>query len=489
MKKPFIFTVGVLFCSTLLGQSLTASFSYVPFYSPDGPYIETYLSVHGESVVYDTIETNNLQGAVEAITIFKQNDSIIFADKYKLSSPLININDSTKPDFLDQFRISIAEGVYQLEFELRDVHELASENTPLTYKEILVINFPKDSLCMSGIELIESFQKATNKNKYTKSGIDLIPYPTNYYPPTAEVITFYAELYNMEKVLGKGSEFLITYALESQDNELGLEAYTKFQKQMANSTNVVFNQFSIKDLPSGNYNIVIEVKNNENESILIKKQLIQRSNPRITVSLDDLDNMSIQNSFAGKYSDKDILYKHIQSLSPISSSKERTFAFTHLEKAEHELMQKYFLHFWEQRDQLAPEQAWNTYQELLAKVDKEFGTPIREGYETDRGRVYLQYGQANTVAKMDQEPTSYPYEIWHYYKLEKQSNVKFIFYNPDLVTNDYELLHSTYIGEIFDVAWHYKLNKRDTAPGSDLNRTTSPNHYGTRLQDIYNDPR
>ena len=74
MNKTFFLAVGILFYSTLFGQNLTASFSYVPFFSPDGPYIETYLSVHGESLVYDTLETNALQGAVEAITIFKQND-------------------------------------------------------------------------------------------------------------------------------------------------------------------------------------------------------------------------------------------------------------------------------------------------------------------------------------------------------------------------------------------------------------------------------
>lgn len=87
------------------------------------------------------------------------------------------------------------------------------------------------------------------------------------------------------------------------------------------------------------------------------------------------------------------------------------------------------------------------------EVVKEFSTSIRKGYNTDRGRVYLQYGPPDNRTQMPHEPSAYPYEIWQYYKVKGQSNRRFIFYNPDLVTNDFKLIHSDALGEIMNDQW------------------------------------
>jgi hypothetical protein len=64
------------------------------------------------------------------------------------------------------------------------------------------------------------------------------------------------------------------------------------------------------------------------------------------------------------------------------------------------------------------------------------------------------------LSELKNEPSSYPYEIWHYYSVEGRSNVKFIFYNPDVISNDYPLLHSTLPGEIYNAQWKVDLHKR-----------------------------
>ncbi len=46
-------------------------------------------------------------------------------------------------------------------------------------------------------------------------------------------------------------------------------------------------------------------------------------------------------------------------------------------------------------------------------------------------------------------PNSYPYEIWEYYHLaDGEVDKKFVFYDRELVGNNYELLHSDARGEI-----------------------------------------
>ena len=39
----------------------------------------------------------------------------------------------------------------------------------------------------------------------------------------------------------------------------------------------------------------------------------------------------------------------------------------------------------------------------------------------------MQYGPPNSRNKVDNAASTYPYEIWHYYKLKNQSNKKFVF--------------------------------------------------------------
>jgi len=113
---------------------------------------------------------------------------------------------------------------------------------------------------------------------------------------------------------------------------------------------------------------------------------------------------------------------------------------------------------------------------------------IRRGFETDRGRVYLQYGPPNSITSRSHEPSSYPYEIWYYHQLtDAQWNKRFVFYNPDLVTNDYELLHSNAIGENYNQTWKHDLHKRNTM-NIDPYNTEDVDRWGSEAERIYNNP-
>ena len=86
-----------------------------------------------------------------------------------------------------------------------------------------------------------------------------------------------------------------------------------------------------------------------------------------------------------------------------------------------------------------------------------YGSSIKKGYVSDRGRVYLQYGAPDNTVRSVFSNDTYPYEIWHYYVLGNQRDKRFVFYNPELTGNDFFLLHSDAKGEIYTVNWQYKL--------------------------------
>ena len=66
--------------------------------------------------------------------------------------------------------------------------------------------------------------------------------------------------------------------------------------------------------------------------------------------------------------------------------------------------------------------------------------------------------------------TNYPYEIWHYYKLNTQSNKKFVFVNADFATNEYRLEYSNVYGEVSNAEWRDKIEQSKSPTfGDDFN--------------------
>ena len=478
-----ILTVATL--ASGICQSVEAYYHKALFLHPeDGPFIETYLAINGNSIVYKANEDGELQGKVEVTLIFLKNDSIKFFDKFEIKSPIIADEKTPKSSFLDIQRIPLPNGVYHFEMQIKDLNG-EGKTTASSYKDVVVVDFNEAQVSISDIELVESFERVEERSNFVKGGVKLIPYFSTFYPEHKETMIFYAEIYNCVKVLGAEYGFLVNYYIESQDAELKLDKYSKFKKEVAKEANVLFNQFSIADLPSGNYNLVVEIKDRSNGLLVKKKLFFQRSNPNLPIKPENLANLDLSRSFVMNIP-ADSLAECIRSCSPISSGNERSYAQTQLAVGDADLMRRYLQHFWEKRSTLEPESLWLAYSEQVRKVQKEYGRMILKGYETDRGRVYLQYGLPNSIEVRNMDPASYPYEIWHYYKLENVSNAKFIFYNPELADQNYDLLHSNVRGEPSDPAWRYKLQNLRPRTVDEL---LDPNSFDNRASDFWTHPK
>jgi GWxTD domain-containing protein len=94
-----------------------------------------------------------------------------------------------------------------------------------------------------------------------------------------------------------------------------------------------------------------------------------------------------------------------------------------------------------------------TRSEFLRRVSSanlKFHGQGRVGWKSDRGRVYLLYGDPDDIERYPNALDSKPYEIWHYYHIE--SGVEFDFVDRSGF-GDYILVNSTKRGEIADDQW------------------------------------
>lgn len=475
----------LLFSGSAMAANLTAYFDYKKFWSPeDGPYIETYITIVGSSVNYVTQQNGAIQANVEITMILKNGPEIVDYKKYTLNSP--GLVDSSYTDFIDQQRFAMKNGTYELEIEMLDVNNPEAE--AFASVQTLEINFPADEVNVSDIQLLDKVVKAEEAGPFTKSGYDLVPVAGNFYPENFSQIRFYTEIYNTH-VAGEDERYLLRYYIETFEKEKLLSDFHQFRKVKGQPVHVLMANLNIDKLGTGNYNLVVEVRSKENDLLARKVEFFQRSKRLQEMDLEALSSVDISETWVAAYDNIDTLMEHIRSTRPLSTNSEKYIVDnTFKQNPDLELLQQYFYSFWYNRNNFEPEQDWEKYRKQVIKVEEMFGTRNKRGYETDRGRVYLKYGAPNTISDRPNEPSSYPYQIWHYYKVGVFNNKRFVFYSPQLVSTDYELLHSDIPGELKDYRWRVRLTKRDN-PANNLDNANGQDHYGGRVDDFYTIPR
>jgi len=459
MKTSRTFLILLLFIAGFTHQTsakkLQTYVSYVTFCSPtDGPYIETYLAFAGNSIQFVKNDKNKYLSNIEITMIFSQNNTVKAFDKYFVKIPDQEDTLNVK-NFIDQHRFALPNGSYAIEIQITDKN---SSNKSIKGKDSLTINFPSDKIMISGIQPVETYKPTVTPSVFSKSGYDLTPMVINFYPKTVNKISYYTEIYNTEKLLGANEKFITKCYIETFESKNELQEFELIKRETTKPVNVILQELPIDKLPSGNYNLVVEIRDKENKIISVNKMFFQRSNPDI-VSQINYETLVLNNSFVEKIINRDTLIDYIRCLYPISTEIEKNLAQSLIKQNDVSIdkLQKYFLKFWMDRNYTNPEQAWNTYHFEVIRVNSYFSTGINKGYLTDRGRVYLQYGPPNSIIQAPFDAGYYPYEIWHYYQLGNQTNKKFVFYTRDEASNNYELINSDAIGEISDYSWMYKV--------------------------------
>lgn len=477
MRLVILLAVFSLFGSALAKPQIY--FHYKQFFTPENKaYITTSLQFIGGSFKYKGTDAGDLTANVEITQIFSLNDSIVIADKYNLNSPLMK--DSIVDDFYDVQRYALQPGEYSYELIIKD---LLSGEVVTGQQNIIVRSNESNKVTMSDIEFVQDVYPSDANNNFTKNGFFLLPYVTNYFPPEFDKIAFYTEFYNTNSVLGENEDFMMVCSVENFETGVPVSSIFKHKRLKSNSVTPVIFFLPIDNLPSGDYNLNIQLLNRSNDTLLSNKVFFQRRNDIASlqaINIDDIDiDLSFQNSVP-----KDSVHYFLGSILPIAKRYDAESIRTLLKSTDTSYMEKYLYAFWKETSPENPFEAWRKYKAQVYYAERLFGTYLKYGYESDRGRVHLQYGSPNSIVDRPNEPSAYPYQIWHYYRIGQRSNVRFVFYNPDLVSNDYPLLHSDMQGELQNYRWQNDLHKRDS-PNTDIDNPGGVSQYGGTSDVLY----
>lgn len=451
------------------------------------------MTIAGQSVQFKKVN-GGFQSAVNiGIIITDANNKIVHAKKYNLNGPVFR-DTMDIPAFIDTQRYPLANGSYTLELTVTDVN---LDQAPFKLTQVFKVKYDAYPIQWSSIELLESYKKTVTPNVLSKSGYDLIPYNINYYPETQNKLGFYFETYNTDTFFGKGKTLIYKYFIENNDNLKPVDPYAGFKKLQTAAVNPLLAQIDITDLPSGNYNLVIEIRDEKNIIQLQEKVFFQRKNLYLPATYNS-GNFKVNSieSFFEHVKSKDTLKIYLECLWPISDMKEREFQINQSLKADTTIMRNYLVKYWKDRaaDSVNPMKLWMDYLKSVNEVAVLFKCGKQKGYYTDRGRVYLQYGKPNQRSVVANEPNTYPYEIWQYYRIIDKTNGqfftnrKFIFVNKNIADDCYRLEHSDMKGETNNPRWQYEVLKHDNN-GIQNPDNNSPNNSSSQADDLFNSPR
>jgi GWxTD domain-containing protein len=360
------------------------------------------------------------------------------------------------------------------------------------HREEITLDYAKKSIVVSSIELLESYKKADEnvQTKLTKSGYDLIPKVYSFYDANESQLAFYCEIYHVADTLGADEPFLISYHLQVFESKRVMNNFSGFKRVQASDINPLLVNFNINDLANGNYTLVVEARDKNNALLAENSIFFQRSNPNAKFSTDNLYAIAPEKMFTLKYNSLDSLREYTYWLYPQASYIEKQFIFHQAKTADLDMLQRFLYSFWVERNELDPEHEWAEYAKSVTAVNKEFRAGRTKGYQTDRGRVYLQYGPPSVIVdrsfdtgnsgftnSIDPEGNSsyqegglVPYQIWRYDVLGSQRARTFVFSNAHIASQSYDLIHSDAQGELYNPQWQTELSRNRYNPGIEKRR-------------------
>jgi GWxTD domain-containing protein len=443
-------STGIVFCQTELGFD----FDYARFkYDSNSVYLEFYYSLNSKDMVMNKYENGKMSEAIVHIEMKNSLVDSFFINKdYKIQN-IITDNDSLngQTGLTGVFGFPVPKGKYSLLVKTWDANNPSFSKT---IKENIEIEPYDDKFEISDIELASNIKKdnVDAKSLFYKNTYEVIPNPTMLYSSQTPIAFYYAELYNLTDST-EATDFTFQKTLF---NSAGVAVYknSRIIKQIKNSI-VEVGTVNLSKHATDSYNLVLSLINNKNKQAFLSSKRFFLYNPGVVdSSLTKNVNTSVLNSSFGimtleecermflesKYIAAQVEIDKYESLDSLDAK--RTF----------------LANFWKNRDtdpSTPQNEYFNDYMKRVDYANEHFHSSYKEGFLSERGRVYLMYGEPSQRDFYPNESDMKPYEIWFYNEIE--GGVTFVFGDISGFGR-YELLHSTKRGEVKDDNWKKRIS-------------------------------
>lgn len=457
MKTKLLLSLLIFFTFITTSRSqneLNFELDYARYnYDSASVFLEFYYEL---SPSYMTVQTKEEGKIVEAIVHVElkniANDTYFINKDWKIQNTLRDVDtNGVSRSLTGVFGLPIPEGEYTL---LVKAYDSGNPSLGKTINErIKITPYKTTKYSVSDIELASNIKtEGSDPNSlFYKNTLEVVPNPSMLYSHKAPILFYYAEIYNLV-LQDSSAEFVLQKLLY---NSAGSSVYKQQKNLKQGQTSVVeIGLVNLSKLPTDSYNLVFSLIDSKTNEAFISAKRFYLYNP------DVIDSIAIKRLNAGLMGSEFAIYSNEECDKMFSQAK---YISTQKEIEQYAKLdsinakREFLFNFWNNRDtepSTPNNELKEDYMRRIVFANKNFGRVGKEGYLTDRGRIYLTYGEPDQRDLFPNEQDLKPYEVWFYNQIE--GGVSFIF--GDLTGfGNYELLHSTKRGEVKDENYTERL--------------------------------
>jgi GWxTD domain-containing protein len=451
--------VGIAFVVLVLGifappggaQDLGLRLDHAVYrYDHQAALLEIFYSIDAALLTARAADTAGAAEAVMQLRVFR-NDSLWAAKAWRLQvSAGRQSPNQIENNLVDVLRYVAPPGRYLVELSVSDAGNKASQTAK---KEFQVALVSPTALSMSEIEMAAMIRKEeadSRRPTLYKNQMLVIPQPDCTYSLERPMLFYYFEIYQLAQIPGENFK-VKSYVSDSLGNVISQVRGRAITKPKNMEASVEVGSLHLGALPAGRYWLHAEVLA-ANDQVLSKqlKSFVMQGAANLPAA-------------AAMPAEAMQLFAPMSESQITAAYKQANYIMTDEQKLTYqqlknlEAKKRFIAEFWWRHD-LTPGTPQNEfYLDYLRRLDyanKNLRSFAREGWQTDRGRVYVVYGPPSDIDVFPSTEAAKPYERWVYNNLE--GGVEFIFIDKTGF-REFRLVHSSKIGEIQDPNWTKQL--------------------------------
>jgi GWxTD domain-containing protein len=382
---------------------------------PEGPFrLEVYYKIFNDGLTYRKDNGRYVAAYQVEVLLYRGGDQVAsttFDEQYPVESFPRTLSQT---DFLvNQLNIMLNEtGKFDLVMRLRD---LKSNQVSESRKGIEIESKP-DTWHMSKLEFARHIETAEDTSQFNKQGWLVVPSVSRSYGGETQLnAPVYAEIYGPKDSKGAPLGLRITAFDESGGTVLDTQVTFASHGRITPATA----ELPVRRLPPGSYRLEVQLLAKEG----LKPQSKQDGVFHIGWSLPALLRSDYKTA--------------VEQLRYIASDDERDS----LLESPDSLRAKLWESFWEKRDPTSGtpmNEFRDEYYRRIRYANASFSVGKRPGWRTDRGMIYIRYGEPDEVERhpfdLAGKPYNGPWQVWYYYNPSR----RFVFVD-DRGSGDYDL--------------------------------------------------
>jgi len=415
-------------------------------------YLEIYYALHKSELKF---VRNEKRGEYSALAVIRlriwKNDSLWVDQAWKMQDSVRDTSQIQKGEsMVDMLRYVVEPGSYKVKFYVQDFYQRASIDSAVF--NINVVPYPTTKLVLSDIELASSIKKSEKQaDMFYKNTLIVIPHPSVLYGPELPILYYYIEIYNLKAI--PEDVYIVRCSITTYDGKC-VKSIERTKGKIVEEASVEVGGINIASLNTGIYYLHFEVLDSNGNFLQSQLKKFFIYNPETPTIPPDMEARIASSEF-GRMDEK-MLDNEFKYVCYIATAEEKQI-YNSLKSVDSK--KKFLFLFWERRNPnkgSGINEYREQYLERIRYCEKKFASFTRDGWRTDRGRVYIKYGPPSDIEHFPNTDITYPYEIWHYDQL--QTGVIFVFADFQGF-GEYVLLHSTLVGEIQNPDWKRRIRK------------------------------